>query len=257
MPTRDSAPLGAPCWMDLFSSDPDRAKDFYGQLFGWTAESAGEEYGGYVNFSKNGLPVAGMMKNDGTSGAPDGWTIYLSTSDAQATVDAAATSGGQVIVPAMEVMQLGSMAVLADSSGAGVGVWQPGLHKGYGIVGEAGAPVWNELHTRDFASAVKFYEQVFNWTTKVESDTDDFRYTTMEHNGETFAGIMDAGRFLPEGVPSYWSVYFGSDDVDAALAKVEQLGGKIIQPAEDTPYGRLAQAADPTGALFKLSSLPS
>ncbi len=33
---------------------------------------------------------------------------------------------------------------------------------------------------------------------------------------------------------------------------IEKLGGSVIQPAQDTPYGRLAQAADPTGAMFKL-----
>ena len=38
MPARDSAPAGAPCWIDLFSSDPDRAEEFYGEIFGWTAE---------------------------------------------------------------------------------------------------------------------------------------------------------------------------------------------------------------------------
>jgi predicted enzyme related to lactoylglutathione lyase len=63
---------------------------------------------------------------------------------------------------------------------------------------------------------------------------------------------MDASGFLPEGVPSHWSVYFGVDDTDAALAKIVDLGGSVVQPAEDTPYGRLATAADPSGALFKL-----
>ena len=52
--------------------------------------------------------------------------------------------------------------------------------------------------------------------------------------------------------PSGWSVYFGTDDTDKALARIVDLGGTVVQPAEDTPYGRLAQAADPTGALFKL-----
>jgi uncharacterized protein len=32
-------------------------------------------------------------------------------------------------------------------------------------------------------------------------------------------------------------------------------GGVVVQPPEDTPYGRLAAAADPTGAMFNLSSL--
>jgi predicted enzyme related to lactoylglutathione lyase len=47
-------------------------------------------------------------------------------------------------------------------------------------------------------------------------------------------------------------VYFGADDTDKALARVVDLGGSVVTPAEDTPYGRLAQATDPTGALFKL-----
>ena len=62
MPKRDSAPIGAPCWVDLFTSDPDKSRAFYGELFGWTAEDAGEEYGGYINFSKDGVPVAGCMQ---------------------------------------------------------------------------------------------------------------------------------------------------------------------------------------------------
>ena len=57
---------------------------------------------------------------------------------------------------------------------------------------------------------------------------------------------------LPEGVPAHWTVYFGVDDTDAALAKIAELGGTVVRPAEDTPYGRLAAATDPTGAQFKL-----
>ena len=58
--------------------------------------------------------------------------------------------------------------------------------------------------------------------------------------------------FLRDGVPAHWDVYFGADDTDAALAKSTELGRSVRQPAEDTPYGRLAVAADPTGAQFRL-----
>ncbi|HEY2998389.1 MAG TPA: hypothetical protein VGJ43_07425, partial [Acidimicrobiales bacterium] len=74
MPLRDTAPLGAPCWIDLFTSDPDTSRAFYGDLFGWTSEDAGPEFGGYINFSYNGAYVAGAMRNDGSQGTPDGWT---------------------------------------------------------------------------------------------------------------------------------------------------------------------------------------
>jgi predicted enzyme related to lactoylglutathione lyase len=63
---------------------------------------------------------------------------------------------------------------------------------------------------------------------------------------------MDASGFQPEGVPAHWSVYFGVDDTDKALARIVELGGAVVTPAEDTPYGRLATATDPTGAEFKL-----
>ena len=54
MPHRDAAPVGAPCWIELFSSDTDKAEAFYGSLFGWTFENAGPDYGGYINASKDG-----------------------------------------------------------------------------------------------------------------------------------------------------------------------------------------------------------
>ena len=63
---------------------------------------------------------------------------------------------------------------------------------------------------------------------------------------------MDASGFLPEGVPAHWSVYFNVTDADATLKRIVELGGRVVVPAESTPFGRLATASDPTGALFKL-----
>lgn len=252
MPTRDSAPIGAPCWIDLFTSDPDKSRAFYGQLFGWTSEDAGEDYGGYINFANDGQLVAGCMRNDGQSAMPDLWTVYLAVEDASATAAAAEAHGGQVVVPAMEVMDLGAMAVLADAGGAGIGVWQPGLHHGFAVLAEKGAPSWFELHTRDYEASVAFYRDVFGWDTHVASDVPEFRYTTLGEGDDALAGVMDAAAMLPEGVPSHWSIYFGVDDADATLAQAVALGGSIIHPAEDTPFGRLAHLGDPTGTSFKI-----
>jgi predicted enzyme related to lactoylglutathione lyase len=99
---------------------------------------------------------------------------------------------------------------------------------------------------------VFFYRLVFRWDTHVAGDTPEVRYTTLGEGESQLAGVMDASGFLPEGVPAHWSVYFGVEDADAALAKIVELGGSVVRPAEDTPYGRLAQVADPTGANFKL-----
>nr|MBA3282794.1 VOC family protein [Acidimicrobiia bacterium] len=172
--------------------------------------------------------------------------------DAAATAAAAEANGGHVVVPAMEVMDLGAMAVLADAGGAGVGVWQPGRHRGFEVIAETGAPTWFELHTRDYEASVAFYRDVFGWDTHVASDVPEFRYTTLGEGDDALAGVMDAAAMLPEGVPGRWSIYFGVDDADATLAQAVELGGSITRPAEATPFGRLAELGDPTGTAFKI-----
>lgn len=252
MPTRDTAPLGAPCWIDLMTSDTERSRAFYCELFGWTAEEPAEEFGGYFSFAKDGVLVAGCMASQPGSDVPDVWSVYLAADDTRKAVDAAAARGGQILVAAMDVADLGTMAIISDPGGAAVGLWQPGRHPGFGVLGEPGAPSWFELHTRDYQATVAFFRDVLGWDTHVVSDTPEFRYTTLKHGEDWLAGIMDASSFLPNGVPAHWSVYFGVEDTDATLAKIADLGGSILTAAEDTPYGRLATAADPTGAQFKL-----
>ncbi len=253
MPTRDQAPIGAPCWVDLMTSDPAASRDFYAQLLGWAAEDPNPEFGGYFNFTKDGIRVAGCMESQPDAGMPDVWSVYLATDDARKTADTAGAHGGQTIVPPMDVGDLGTMAVVLDPGGAAIGMWQPGLHRGFGILAEPGTPTWFELHTRDYDNAVDFYRDVFRWDSHTVPDTPpDFRYTTLGEGDASMAGIMDASGSLPEGVPSHWVVYFGIADTDAALEKIEGIGGSLVAGPEDTPYGRVATIADPTGTQFRL-----
>ena len=254
MPTRQTAPIGAPCWVDLMTSDTDATRVFYPALLGWVAEEASPEFGGYFMFTRDGLPMAGCMPSpeDPDAGPSNVWSVYLASDDAEKTLEAVTAKGGQVLVPPMAVADLGSMAVVADAGGAAVGVWQPGTFPGLTVLGETNTPAWFELQTRAYTATLDFYREVFHWNTAVMSDTDDFRYSVQADGDDQLAGVMDAAGFLPEGVPAHWSVYFAVEDTDAALARAVELGGSIVLPAEDTPYGRLATVADPGGAAFKL-----
>jgi hypothetical protein len=259
MPTRDKAPIGSPCWTDLWTSDVEGSRRFYNELFGWEAEAPNPDFGGYFMFTRNGVPTAGAMGAMGDTAADNSWKIYLTSDDITKTVLMAEAEGAQVIAPAMAVAGLGTQAVLIDPTGAHLGAWQPGTFEGFSVLNEPGAPSWFELHTRDHATAVAFYRSVFRWETNTVGDSDEFRYTTMrDPDGEgELAGIMDAASFLPEGVPSHWSIYWEVDDADATVAKVKALGGSVVLDAQDTPYGRLATVADPAGAQFKLRTPPS
>ena len=104
MPTPDITP-GSPCWIDLMTSDPEKAKSFYNTLFGWTYETGDQEkYGGYITASKDGKMVAGIMQKQENMGQmPDVWSTYLRTDDIKATTEAAVANGGQVYMEPMEV----------------------------------------------------------------------------------------------------------------------------------------------------------
>ncbi|HTZ43126.1 MAG TPA: VOC family protein [Jatrophihabitans sp.] len=243
---------GTPCWVDLLSSDVDRAKRFYHEVFGWDAVDSDQEFGGYVNFESDGHKVAGMMANAADSGMPDVWSTYLSTDDLPATVDAAVRAGGTIVAAPMQVGDLGSMAIVTDAAGAVVGFWQAGKHTGFGKYNEPGSVTWDELHSKNFAASREFYAAVLGWGYQPMSDTDEFRYFTGQVNGETVAGLMDSASFLPAEVPSMWTVYFATADIDATVEKVVAAGGRVIRPPETTPFGRIGEFADPTGAMFKL-----
>ena len=103
-----------------------------------------------------------------------------------------------------------------------------------------------EVSGKNLDSLQAFYGELFGW--KTQKVPGDMPYAMVEkEDGGIGGGIGQA----PDG-NGHVTFYVGTDDPQATLDKVEQLGGKTILPAEDTPYGRLAQAADPTGALFKL-----
>jgi hypothetical protein len=258
MTTRETAPIGAPCWADLWTSDVDGSRRFYGELFGWEAQEPQPDFGGYFTFQHNGADVAGGMGDMPDMVANNSWKIYLSTDDVAKTIEAAESSGAQVVVPTMQVGDLGIQAVLADPTGAVVGAWQPITFPGFTALNEHGAPSWFELHTSDYSGALSFYRSVFRWETNVVGDSDEFRYAVMRDpsgDGE-LAGLMDAKAWLPAGAPSAWSVYWEVDDVSATAQQVTALGGSVVSEPQDTPYGRLATVTDPAGAEFKLRTPP-
>ena len=172
MTTRDRAPVGAPCWTDLWTGDVEGSRTFYSELFGWEAQEPNPDFGGYFMFTRDGVPVAGGMGDMGDMRADNSWKIYLSTDDIANTLKAAEAEGAQIVAPASPVADLGTQAVFTDPTGAHLGAWQPGTFPGFTILDEHGAPSWFELFTRDHAAAVAFYRTVFGLEPNTIGDND-------------------------------------------------------------------------------------
>nr|WP_253805018.1 VOC family protein [Kitasatospora paracochleata] len=235
--------------------DQQAAIDFYCDLFGWQGEVGPPETGGYAVCTLKGKPVAGIMKAMNPDGTipdpmpPTVWTTYLATDAIDAAMKAVGDAGGSVLAGPMDVMDLGRMAVITDSTGAAVGLWQAGTFDGAGIVNEHGALIWNELNTGDTAAAATFYSAVLPLETAAAQLPGAEGYIEFRVGGRAVAGMMDLAA-LPPGVPPHWLPYFGVDDVDSIQDAAVRAGGSLLVPAFDMAAGRMAVLADPQGGGF-------
>lgn len=253
MSTRDEYwPEGTPCWVDLMAPDrtaAEAARDFYGGLFGWEFTAGSPDTGHYTQGLLQGRVVAGLGEAlPGGETPPTVWTTYLAVDDVGSTARTVVAAGGQVLLQPMEVMTFGRMAIVADPGGAVFGLWEAGEHRGAGIVNEPGAMIWNEATTPDIEAAKSFYGAVFGHTFS-DLGGPDFPYLGLEVDGQTVGGIGQIGADS-SGPPPHWLAYFGTADTDDTVARALRLGATVIGEARDSPYGRLATLAGPTGEVF-------
>ncbi|MBI5878362.1 MAG: VOC family protein [Chloroflexi bacterium] len=248
-------PAGTPTWIDLLSPDTDVARKFYAALFGWEFDASSGEYGGYVNARLAKRAVAGLIGNEpGAAPAPAAWNLYFASDNAQTDAARAVELGAQVVVPAMAVGPLGSMATLVDPTGAGFGFWQAGLHVGSQVTDEPGATAWCELYASDAKQARDFYAALLHAT--VDPMPGGMEYYVLKHGDMSLCGIMQIdpswGNFK-----SQWITYFTVANTDEAVAIATRQGGKAMGTTDDSPFGRLAALADPGGAAFKVIQPPA
>ncbi|WP_431783232.1 VOC family protein [Streptomyces chumphonensis] len=244
---------GTPCWVDLMVPDQRAALDFYRNLLGWQGEVGPPESGGYALCTLRGRAVAGIMaavNPDGTAMAeppPPAWTTYLATPDVDAAADAVTKADGSVLVPPMDVMDLGRMAVAQDPTGAVFGLWQARDFPGSQVVRETGAVAWNELNTGDTDTAADFYDSVLGMGASTMKGGDG--YFSLDVGGRPVGGMQSLDRLEP-GLPAHWLTYFAVADVDRTADTLAAHGGTVLKPPFDMMAGRMAVVQDPQGAAF-------
>lgn len=131
---------GSVWWNELVSKNPDRARDFYQSVMGWTPKIAASEdptrqpapgESEYTTFMQNGTESAGLTKFEGKG--PDepkpGWLMYVQVADVDDAVAKALVKGGKVIKAPTEVRNLGRIAIVEDPEGNPVGLFAPAAAK--------------------------------------------------------------------------------------------------------------------------------
>ncbi len=253
---REAWPAGTPAWADITVPDLEVARAFYGPLFGWEFEVGGPDTGSYTQAVVDGRRVVGLGEPLGDDPAPPpAWCLYLATDELATTVAAATEAGAQVALPPMDVLDLGSMAVLVDAAGAAFGLWQSGAHTGWDVVDEPGSVVWTEVMVHDQPTALAFYQRVFGYTAD-DLSAPGFAYASVSLGGAPLAGVGGYGSRAGADAPAAWTLYFAVTDADTAAGQVIALGGAVVSPPTDTPFGRMAIAAGPFGEVFALMATP-
>ena len=113
---------GAFSWNELMTNDPAAAATFYGKLFGWTVKEMGAEMGGYRVVSVGETGVGGIMKCPEGQPIPPHWGAYVTVDDVEQTIAKCTELGGKVVMPPMDVPNVGRMALLQDPQGAMISV---------------------------------------------------------------------------------------------------------------------------------------
>ncbi len=118
-------------------------------------------------------------------------------------------------------------------------------------VKEHGVFSWNELMTTDVSAAKQFYREALGWDLQ-DLNNPGMAYTIARKGTREVAGIMSMPKDSQSMAPS-WGSYVTVDDVDARVARVKSLGGKLCVPPQDIPnVGRFAVIADPQGAMLAM-----
>jgi predicted enzyme related to lactoylglutathione lyase len=116
-------PPGAFSWMELTTTDPAAAAEFYGQLFGWDVKAPDAAMGGYRVVNIGGVGMAGITAPPpGAPAAPPHWGSYVTVADADKTAARVEELGGKVVAPPFDIPGVGRMAVFVDPQGAPLSV---------------------------------------------------------------------------------------------------------------------------------------
>lgn len=245
-------------WYELMTTDAKAAEGFYSKVVGWKAQDASQPTMNYTLFLAGEIPVAGLMTlppEACSAGARPGWVGYVGVDDVDACTARVTKAGGVVHVPPTDIPNIGRFAMVADPQGAAFAVFKGLTEMPPPAAGPttSGLVGWHELMAVDGEKAFGFYADLFGWT---KADAIDMgamgHYQMFKAGGDAIGGMMTK----PAAVPMpFWTYYFQVDAIGAAMERLRQADGTVINGPMEVPGGSwIVQGLDPQGAMFSLVS---
>ena len=245
------------CWYELMTTDNKAAEAFYGKVVGWRPQDMDGLHGTYTILSAGETPMGGLMNIPAeacAAGAKPGWSGYVAVDDVDASARHFGEAGGKTYVAPTDIPGIGRFAMLSDPQGAAIALFKGSSDEpppNAPAPGTPGTVGWHELHAADGKTAFEFYAAQFGWTKGEAMDMGpNGVYQIFLIQGEQAGGIMTK---MPEMPVPAWGYYFNVDAIDAAVARVKDKGGQVINGPMEVPGGSwIINGIDPQGAHFAL-----
>ncbi len=218
-------------YVSVWTPDADRAAAFYGHVLGWTYDPGTHQV---TNTTQHiGIfSVAGLR------------TLFCcyAVADLQGARQAILNGGGSVDEP--QQFDFGTVLGATDSQGGAFAVFVPVPGEPRPALNGAGPGELSYLtyEVTDSTAFKAFYSRVLFWTFE-PGRIDDGWGVQQTH---PMAGV--AGGNAQRATVPMWTV----DDIDAAVARVREAGGTVIEEPSQQPYGMSAQCSDDQGTRFYL-----
>lgn len=248
---------------EIMGRDAATLRQFYSGLFGWQIDTDNPmEYGVIAhseNHSTGGIGIGGGILG-GMEPGQDGAAFYVEVDDIAATLEKVKELGGTAIMGPEQVEGGPTFGHLLDPEGHHIGLFQTGSGgEPARIPADAarkGTPVVHfEIIGRDMATLESFYSTLFGWKVDTNNPVGYGMVAREENLNKDGIGIGGGMMALPPEMRGdsngHVTWYAEVPDVEAALARAEELGGKRLHGPDTVPGGpTLGQFADPEGHLI-------
>lgn len=257
-PTNNRSP-GKIIWHDLLTDTPKESQRFYEELFGWEFERIGPNFGAiasanYMLIRHDGQLIGGMIDESrlDTDEEISQWVVLMSTDNIDAAVEKLQSAGGTVFTPPTNLADRGRIAVVTDPQGALFALLETKDGDPLDAVPPINGFLWNEVWAEDVEAATKFYQDLVGLDVDEKSVTAEEAYRYLRDGDTPRFGILPKP---VEDVPPLWATYVRVEDPAAIVARVEELGGRVLVDTQDRPMGgKVALIADPSGAGIALQT---
>ena len=239
---------GSFCFAELVSPDPASALQFYGNLFGWTAEEVPGPYHPYWLFQIEGHVVAGLRP---ITRGRQRWIPYVSVARLDDGVAQAEHLGGRRGDEPFDVSGVARLATLVDPHDRLVGLWEANGRSGAERQRLPGSMWWVEMLAHDVTGATHFYSRLFGWKASERRLPHlSHGYTVYSVANESVGGAIQIQQNWGR-VPERWQVLFAATDLNRVIDQTHGLGGSDeLAPIEIPNVGRSAGLRDDRGGLF-------